>query len=103
MSGTWKLQGTVLGAAAHHIVIADWVLNHQFLRIHENTASSAPASESRYEAFWFISYHLVSESFSRQDSWRWRWEQKDKNWKWTTFADLKLTQALIFVVSVPLC
>src|ERR1700730_18942874 len=41
MSGTWKLQGTVLGAAAHHIVIADWVLNHQFLRIHENTASSA--------------------------------------------------------------
>jgi hypothetical protein len=31
ITGTWKLEGTVLGGAAHHSVIADWVLDHQFL------------------------------------------------------------------------
>ncbi len=52
-----------MGKAAHHTVTAEWVLNHQFLRIHEKTASNAPASESRYEAIWFIGYDPVSERY----------------------------------------
>jgi len=63
MGGTWTLTGQVMGREAHHDVQAEWVLNHQFLRIHERTAASAPASERRYEAIWFLGYDAVSERY----------------------------------------
>jgi len=63
MVGTWKLQGQVMGRDAHHQVDAEWVLNHQFLRIHEKTEAGAPGSEKRYEAIWFLGYDPVSERY----------------------------------------
>ena len=63
MAGTWKLEGQVMGREAHHEVHADWVMNHQFLRIHEKTADSAPKTERPYEAFWFLGYDPVSERY----------------------------------------
>ena len=63
MAGTWILTGQVMGREAHHEVEAEWVLNHQFVRIHEKTAASAPASERRYEAIWFLGYDAVSERY----------------------------------------
>ncbi len=63
MAGTWKLDGQLVGRAAHHEVQAEWVLNHQFLRIHEKTDADAPASEQRYEATWFLGYDPVSERY----------------------------------------
>src|ERR1700722_14495214 len=41
LAGTWKMEGNVMGRAAHHDVRAEWVLNHQFLRIEEKTSSGA--------------------------------------------------------------
>jgi hypothetical protein len=63
MSGTWKVVGQVMGRAAHHDVQAEWVLGHQFLRIHEKTDAAAPASEKRYEATWFLGYDTTSERY----------------------------------------
>lgn len=63
LSGTWKLEGQVLGRNGHHDVQAEWVLGHQFLRIHEKTSSTAPATENRYEAIWFLGYDAVSERY----------------------------------------
>lgn len=63
LAGDWKVQGQVMGAAAHHEMDAEWVLSHQFLRIHEQTAATAPANEHRYEAFWFLGYDTVSERY----------------------------------------
>ncbi|MFZ3213880.1 MAG: hypothetical protein WA188_20430 [Terriglobales bacterium] len=63
MAGSWTVTGQVMGHGAHHDVQAEWVLNHQFLRIHERTAASAPASERRYEAIWFLGYDAVSERY----------------------------------------
>ena len=63
MTGTWKLEGQVIGQAAHHEVRVDWVLNHQFLRLLEKTAASAPNTERRYEAFWFLGYDQISERY----------------------------------------
>jgi hypothetical protein len=63
MVGTWKLQGTVMGRDAHHEVDAEWVLNHQFLRIHEKTTAGAPGSEKRYEAIWFLGDDPISERY----------------------------------------
>ena len=64
MLGTWQLEGTVAGnRAAHHLVTVQWVLNHQFLEIREQTSSDAPASESRYDAMWYLGYDGVSERY----------------------------------------
>ena len=63
LSGNWKLEGPVMGHVGHHDVQAEWVLNHQFLRIHEKTSAGAPADEHRYEATWFLGYDPVSERY----------------------------------------
>jgi hypothetical protein len=63
MVGTWKLQGAIMGRDAHHEVAAEWVLNHQFLRIHEKTEAGAPGSEKRYEAIWFLGYDPASDRY----------------------------------------
>jgi len=63
MAGHWKLIGQVMGRDAHHEVQADWQLNHQFLRIKEETAADAPPAEHKYEAIWFLGYDPVSERY----------------------------------------
>ncbi len=63
MAGVWKMEGQVMGRQAHHDIQAEWVLNHQFLRIHETTAADAPPAEHRYEATWFLGYDPVSERY----------------------------------------
>jgi hypothetical protein len=63
MIGTWKLQGQIMGRDAHHRVEVEWVLNHQFVRIHEKTESDAPATEKPYEAIWFLGYDPVSDRY----------------------------------------
>ena len=63
MVGIWKMEGPVMGRPAHHDVQAEWVLGHQFLRIHEITSPDAPPAERRYEATWFLGYDPVSERY----------------------------------------
>jgi hypothetical protein len=63
LTGDWKLEGQVMGSTGHHDVQAEWVLNHQFLRIHEKTSASAPGGEHPYEATWFLGYDPVSERY----------------------------------------
>jgi hypothetical protein len=63
LAGTWKVEGKVLGRDAHHEVSAEWVLNHQFLRIHEKTGAGAPAAERAYEAIWFLGYDGTSDRY----------------------------------------
>jgi len=63
LAGSWQAAGQVMGREAHHTVEAEWVLNHQFLRIHEQTAATAPKSERPYEAFWFLGYDTISERY----------------------------------------
>jgi hypothetical protein len=52
-----------MGHPAHHVVEAEWVLNHRFLHIHEITDSAAPGAETRYEATWFLGYDPLSERY----------------------------------------
>ncbi len=63
MAGTWKLEGHIMGREAHHQVLADWVLSHQFLRIQEKTSAGAPGTERPYEALWYLGYDSVSERY----------------------------------------
>jgi uncharacterized protein DUF1579 len=63
LEGSWKLEGKIMGNNAHHDVRADWVLNHQFLRIEEKTTSNAPAAERRYDSIWYLGYDPISERY----------------------------------------
>jgi hypothetical protein len=63
LAGQWKVGGQVMGHDAHHLLEAEWVLNHQFLRLHERTSKDAPTTEHRYEAIWFLGYDPTSERY----------------------------------------
>jgi len=61
MVGSWRLTGRIAGQAADHRVEAGWVLNHQFLRIHET--DQATAGQPAYEAMVFIGYDNAGERY----------------------------------------
>jgi hypothetical protein len=63
LAGAWKLEGRIVNQDAHHDVQADWMFRHQFLRIHEKTAASAPATERPYEATWYLGWDSTSERY----------------------------------------
>ncbi len=53
LAGKWRLVGARGNEAVDHTVEVDWVLNHQFLRIHEKAV--APAKSGLvYEAMVFV-------------------------------------------------
>lgn len=56
LAGTWIISGQVSSEDAHHEAQADWILNHQFLRVHEKSSAGAPKGERPYEALWFLGY-----------------------------------------------
>ena len=57
--GDWKLSRQIFGRSAENIVKADWVLNHQFLRIHMKDV----ATPAQYEAMVFVGYDNMSERY----------------------------------------
>ncbi len=62
--GKWSLTGEVAGRKASHRVEAEWVLNHQFLRIHEkDMAQPQPSGEAPYEAIVFVGRDNTSERY----------------------------------------
>lgn len=63
MIGHWTMTGTLAGRPVHHAVEAEWVLAHQFLRIHEIGAIDAKTGRSDYEAMPMIGYDNTSERY----------------------------------------
>ena len=52
--GTWVLRGTIGGAATVHDVTVEWVLGHQYLRIHEVSREKDAKGQPAYEAIVFL-------------------------------------------------
>jgi Protein of unknown function (DUF1579) len=63
MVGTWNLTGKILGRNADHLVEVEWVLNHQFLLVHEKDQNSAANVTVPYEAMIMIGYDNTSERY----------------------------------------
>ncbi len=65
MVGEWIVDGTVMGQPLRHSGDAEWVLNHQFLRLHFRDASSATRKtpDPPYEALVFIGFDNMSERY----------------------------------------
>ena len=57
--GEWKLVRKMRGRITENVVKADWVLNHQFLRIHMRHVENPPA----YEATIFIGWDHMQERY----------------------------------------
>jgi hypothetical protein len=54
--GPWVLQGTIAGKETTHDLTNDWVLNHQYLRIHEVSREKNAQGDPAYEAMVFIGW-----------------------------------------------
>jgi hypothetical protein len=62
LQGQWKLTGTIVGHPGNAEMDAGWVLNHQFLKIHEKGSSVIPG-RPLYEAEVYIGYDNASERY----------------------------------------
>ena len=59
LAGEWSMTGDLRGQAQHYTLKAEWVLNHQFLRL-EMKDRGVPA---RYEAVCYLGYDNASERY----------------------------------------
>jgi hypothetical protein len=63
MVGHWRMTGTLLGRPANHAIDVQWVLNHQFLQIHEVGETDPKTGKPQYEALPTIGYDSLSERY----------------------------------------
>ena len=64
MAGNWVLEGTIGGHESVHDVLAEWVLDHQYLRFHEVAREKEPDGTPLYEAIVFIGWDQPSNQYA---------------------------------------
>jgi hypothetical protein len=62
LQGHWKLKGNIVGHPGDAELDAVWVLNHQFLKLHEKGTAPAPG-RPLYEADVYIGFDNSSERY----------------------------------------
>lgn len=63
LAGKWVLHGTIAGKETTHDVVAEWVLNHQYLRIHETSREKNDKGQVAYEANVYIGWNQQSSEY----------------------------------------
>jgi hypothetical protein len=66
MIGKWVLQGQIDGKETTHDIDAEWVLNHEYLRLHEVSRERNANGDPAYEAIVFFSWDAHSGEYSCQ-------------------------------------
>ena len=56
LAGSWVLQGTMMGKQTTHDITAEWVLAHQYLRLHEVSREKKDNGEPAYQAMVFVGW-----------------------------------------------
>ncbi len=64
LAGNWVLQGVIMGKQTTHDISADWVLAHQYLRIHETSREKKPNGEPEYQAMVFIGWDEKANQYA---------------------------------------
>jgi len=54
--GNWVLTGTIAGRPATHDITAEWVANHQYVRLHEVSRDKSDDGRPQYDAFIHIGW-----------------------------------------------
>jgi hypothetical protein len=83
LAGTWTMTGAVRGRKVTYTVHAEWVLNHQFMRVDMRDVATPPS----YEATFYLGYDNMSTRYVAHllDAFGGRWSetlgfgQKDKD------------------------
>jgi hypothetical protein len=63
LAGNWILQGTIAGHETTHDIQSEWVLNHEYLRIHEASREKNAQGQPAYEAIVFIEWNESSSEY----------------------------------------
>lgn len=63
LAGHWVLKGAMGGKQTTHYVDADWVLNREYLRLHEVSDAKKPNGDPAYEAIIFISWNAKPQEY----------------------------------------
>ncbi len=64
LAGEWVLQGTIAGQQTTHDVVAEWVANHQYLRLHEVSREKTADGKPQYDAFIHIGWNEEKKNYS---------------------------------------
>jgi hypothetical protein len=63
LSGNWILQGIIAGHETTHDIDSEWVLNHEYLRLHETSREKNAQGQPAYEAIIFIEWDSSSSQY----------------------------------------
>jgi hypothetical protein len=63
LTGNWILQGTIAGRETTHDVDAEWVLGHEYVRLHETSRERKAQGQVAYEAIIFIEWDESSGEY----------------------------------------
>lgn len=61
--GAWNVSGIAHGTAGDSILEASWVLNHQYLRIHQKGVGNGPFLNVPFEAVYYIGYNHAKNRY----------------------------------------
>lgn len=64
LAGNWVLQGTIAGKQTTHDVQANWVLNREYLHMHEISREKDARGGSEYEAIVYISWDVKTQQYT---------------------------------------
>jgi hypothetical protein len=63
LTGNWILQGTIAGHETTHDIEAEWVLGHEYVRLHETSREKNAQDQAEYEAIIFIEWDASSSEY----------------------------------------
>lgn len=63
LNGKWMATGIVHGNPATLNIEAEWVLEHQYLLLHEKSAGNVPGQPFPFEGFLFIGYNQTGKRY----------------------------------------
>jgi len=63
LAGSWILQGTIAGHQTTHDIESEWVLGHEYLRLHETSREKNAQGQPAYEAIIFIEWDDTAHEY----------------------------------------
>ena len=63
LAGTWVLRGTIAGKPVTHDVQAQWVLNHEYLQLHEVSREKDAKGIPAYEAILYLGWDAKAQQY----------------------------------------
>jgi hypothetical protein len=63
LAGDWVLEGTIAGKPAMHDIEATWMLNHEYLRLHEISRDKNAEGRAAYEAIVLLGWDPKAKKY----------------------------------------